>query len=81
MAATSIPNINTPIMPTQKMATSTKTIKQATLSPILSETEKALRGHTIRDITKTVIIITLLFAAQAGIYFAQSQGLLAGILQ
>jgi hypothetical protein len=78
VATTSSPQINTPIMQTQKVALSPKAVKHA---PVMSETEKTLRSHTIKDITKTVIIISLLFAAQAGIYFAHSKGLIAGLFQ
>lgn len=78
VATTSSPQANSPTIQTQKVALSTKAVKQA---PVMTETEKALRSHTIKDITKTVVIISLLFAAQAGIYFAHSNGLIAALFQ
>lgn len=77
------PQMDTPIMHAQKSTpTSSGTIFRSTLSqPALTESEKVLRHHTILDITKTLIIICILFAAQAGVYFAQNSGLLSRVLQ
>ena len=46
----------------------------------ISDSEKSLRSFTLKDMRKTIIIITLLFAAQAAVYFGQNQGYLSNIL-
>jgi len=79
--ASSVPLMDTPVVQSQKNTASAQNFKVTSHSSPLSEAEKALRSHTVVDITKTIIIISLLFAAQAGVYFAQRTGLLAGWLQ
>lgn len=42
----------------------------------LSEQDIALRKYTVRDVVKTIIIISLLFGTQAALYFARTHGYL-----
>lgn len=77
----SIPHVDTPLVHIQKSTASGQKSKNTVRTPLMTETEKAIRSHTIIDITKTLVIISLLFAAQAGVYFAQRAGLLAHWLQ
>lgn len=55
-------------------------VKIVTKFTIISEADTALRRYTVRDIIRTITIISFLFAAQAGVYFAQSHGYLSHIL-